>query len=143
MYVLSKRSLRVLIVGEFLLAVLSLIVGIASEGSLPEPLREFERSRAEGEMTTFDWVILGVVIPVLIAGLVAYVGLLLFWRPARGIYLATTVVAGLISPFLGPEVATGPAGALEDLSCIVTGVLLAVLYFSPVSELYDRRSSAA
>ena len=80
--------------GEFLLAVLSLIVGIASEGSLLELLREFERSRAEGEMTTFDWVILGVAISVLIAGLVAYVGLLLFWRLARGIYLGTMVVLG-------------------------------------------------
>lgn len=135
---LSKRSLRVLIVTDFLLLAVSVVVGIAGEAWLPEQLQAFEQARAQADMTTNDWVMMVLGLLLLIAVLVAFVGLLIFWRPARPLYFATLVVAALLTPFDGPYITSGLAQAFGDVSLIVSGIVLAVIYFSPLRALYDR-----
>jgi hypothetical protein len=140
---LTKRSLRVLIVANLILIAVSVVVGIVGEAWLPEPLRAFEQTRAEADMTPNDWVLVCVGIPLLITVLVASIGLLAFWRPARPLYFVTIVVATLLTPLGGPYITLGWAQALDGVSFIVTGVVLAAIYFSPLRELYDRPHHAA
>ena len=128
---LSKRSLRIMVVTDLLLVALSVIVGIMSEASLPEPLRAYEEAQAEADTTPSQWIAIAVGIPLIIAMLIACVGLLVFWGPARPLYLATVIVAILLTPLAGPYVSTGWAQAIDQASFIITGVVLAVIYFSP------------
>jgi hypothetical protein len=62
---LTKRSLRLLILADLVLIVAGAVVGMVGEAWLPEPLLAFEQARAEAEMETEDWVLLGSAIPLL------------------------------------------------------------------------------
>jgi double zinc ribbon protein len=81
-------------------------------------------------------------IAVLIALLVANVGLYLFWRPARTLYLVATIGALLASLYLGPFVNPGPADFLETALDAVGGIILGLVYFSPVKEAFEQRVAA-
>lgn len=140
---LTKRSLRVLIVTDLVLIAVGVVIGIIGEAWLPEPLRAFEQARAEADMTTRDWILVGVGIPLIIAVPVASIGLMCFWRPARPLYLASIVAAALLMPLGGPYITSGWAETLESVSLTVSGVVLAVIYFSPLRDLYARPQPAA
>lgn len=140
---LCKRSLRILIVVDLILIVISGIVSIVGEAWLPEQLQAFEQARAEADATTSDWVLMIVGVPLVIAVLMSFIGLLVFWHPARPLYFATLVAAALLTPFGGSYVTPGWAQAIDGVSSIVSGVLLAVIYFSPLRELYNRPQKAA
>jgi hypothetical protein len=86
---LSTRSFRILVITDLLLVALSVVVGIMGEASLPEPLRAYEQAQSETDVAPSEWVVIGVGIPLIIAVLVASIGLMVFWRPARPLYLAT------------------------------------------------------
>jgi len=133
----SKRFLRVLIVANLILIAVGAVVGIVGKAWLPDPLRVFEQSRA-ADITATDWILFGVSIPMLIALVVASIGLLLFSRPARPLYLAIIIVDILLTPCWGPYVTTGWARALEAVSYIINGVVLALIYFSPLRDLFER-----
>lgn len=133
---LSKSSLRILIITDLLLVALSIVVGIMGQSSLPEPLRAYEQAQSEAEMMPREWIVVGVGIPLSIAMLVASIGLMAFWEPARPLYLATVVVAILLTPLAGPYISSGWAQAIDGASLTITGVVLAIVYFSPLSDLY-------
>ena len=140
---LTKRSLRILIVADLVLIAVGVAVGIVGEAWLPEPLRAFEQARAEADMTPRDWILLGVAIPLSIAVLVASIGLMCFWRPARPLYFASIVVAAVLMPLGGPYITSGWSEAFESVSLTVSGVVLALIYFSPLRDLYARPQTAA
>lgn len=140
---LTKRSLRILIIVDLVLIAVGVAVGIVSEAWLPEPLRAFEQARAEADMMPREWILVGLGIPVIIAVLVASIGLMCFWRPARPLYLARIVVAAVLMPLSGPYITSGWAEAIESVSLTVSGVVLALIYFSPLRDLYARPQTAA
>src|SRR5687767_10907811 len=103
----TKGTLRLLIVVEVLLTVGSVVASFLGESSLPEPLRTFEAEQSDAEIGRKLVVLFSLGLLLLIAMVVAWVGLFIFWRPARRLYLAATVLALLLTPFFGPYVETG------------------------------------
>jgi hypothetical protein len=140
---INQHLLRILVVTDLLLVALSVVVGILSEASLPEPLRVYEEARSAAEMSPRDWVVMGIGIPLIITMPVANIGLLLFWKPARPLYLATAIVSFLLTPFAGPYVTSGWEQAMDHASCLVAGLVLGLIYCSPLREVYDRTENAA
>jgi hypothetical protein len=138
-----KSTFRILVVTDLVLILLVAVVGLVSESSLPEPLRAFEQSRAEADMTTSEWIIVGVGVPLIVAIFVASFGLMFFWRNARSLFSVTTILALLVVPFGGPYITTGFGSALESLSCGFTGFLLAIIYFSPIKEKFKKQQELA
>jgi len=67
------------------------------------------------------------------------IGLLMFWKPARVLTLVScgmdVVAASLINPIIEP----GGVIALDYLSMILTGVIIGLIYFSPVNEFFQKR----
>lgn len=127
---------------DLLLVAVSVAVGVVGEAWLPEPLRAFEEARAEANLTPNDWVVLGAGIPLIIVALVSSVGLMFFWRPARPLYLASLIVAIMLTPLGGPYITSGLEEALDCVSMTVSGVILALIYFSPLRDFFKRQQNA-
>jgi hypothetical protein len=109
-----------------------------TESSLPEPLRAFLDAESEAEITVREMVMLLAAIPVIILLLVSSIGLFFFWRPARMLYLIALVAGLLLTPFFGPYVDAGWGTTFEEAAVIVSGVILAPVYFSPLKDLYEK-----
>jgi hypothetical protein len=135
---LNKTNFRLLIVAEILLTIGGVIASFLGEASLPEALRTFESTRYEAETVPMLLVSFGLFILILICLLIAWVGLLLFWRPARPLYLLSMAAGLFLMPFLGPFVDTGLSYALAEAVNIIGGIILALVYFSPLKELFER-----
>jgi hypothetical protein len=135
----SKSFLRILIAVEIGLDILSIVVFLLTKSFLPESLRAF----LEAEETTARALdMMRVAFPVFILWLGARIGLFFFWRPSRILYLISTVLGLLLTPFFGPVVDAGWGTAFDYAAMIVSGVILALVYFSPLKSLYERPAVA-
>jgi hypothetical protein len=56
--------------------------------------------------------------------------------------LISTVLGLLLTPFFGPVVDAGWGTAFDYAAMIVSGVILALVYFSPLKSLYERPAVA-
>lgn len=139
----SKRSLRILIIADFLLLVLSIVGAFVSEASLPEPLRAYEQARSEADFTVKEWVLVGVSVPLVIAWLVSSVGLFFFWRSARTMYLVTLIGSSAVTPFTDAYITAGWVQVIDGVSLIVTGIVLALIYASPLKESFEPPKNVA
>jgi hypothetical protein len=130
----NKTFLRVLILTELILGVLYLLSSSYFEAGLPEPLRSYEEQHG-GDLAGWQWYF----IPTLaLVALAARVGLFVFWRPARLIYLVTILVDSIARPFGGPNVDPAFSQMLNEAALIISGVVLALVYFSPAKDLYEK-----
>jgi hypothetical protein len=135
----SKSFLRILIVVEIGLGILGGVVSHLTVSWLPEPLRAFSKAESQGERAL---VMLRVVFPLIILSLVSSIGLFFFWRPSRILYLISSVLWLLLLPFFGPNVDAGWGKVFEDAGLVVSGVILALVYFSPLKSFYERPAVA-
>jgi hypothetical protein len=131
----SKSFLRILIVVEIGLAILGGVVSQLTASLLPESLRAFSEAKSQVEQSL---VTLRVAFPLIILSLVSSIGLFFFWRPSRILYLISSVLGLLLAPFFGPYVDAGWGKAFEDAALVISGVILALVYFSPLKSLYER-----
>jgi len=114
------------------------VVSLLTESALPEPLRAFLKAESEAEVTVREMIMFAAAIPLLILLLVSSIGLFFFWRPARILYLITSVAGLLVTPFFGPYVDAGWGTTFDEAATIVSGVILALIYFSSLKELYEK-----
>jgi hypothetical protein len=140
---LTKRALRFLLVAEILLAITGGIVTVFTESLLPDELQAYEQAVSEADVTTREWVLLGVGIVLLVFLLVSSIGLFVFWRPARLLYFCTVIGGLALTPFYGPYVDAGWGTLFQEMAMIVSGVILALIYCSPLRDLYERSQPAA
>jgi hypothetical protein len=139
----SKGFLRTLIVGEIVLGIVSIVVSLLTRSSLPEPLRAFLDAESKAEMTAGVLSLLATTIWLIILSLVASIGLFFFWRPARILYLIAVAANLLLTPFSGPYVDAGWGTTFLQAGFIVSGFILALIYFSPLKDLYEKPKIAA
>jgi hypothetical protein len=55
----------------------------------------------------------------------------------------TIVVGLLVTPFFGPYVDTGWGTMFYEAAVTVSGVILGLIYFSPLKDLYNKPKIAA
>ncbi len=134
---MSKNQFRTLIV-------VSLVIGLLSsvyDYIWPDPITDqvFDyiveiESGVEGASLVAAGVL---AIVAIIMALVALIGLLLFKSWARHVYAAGFLAAFALYPFMGITVYSGFSLVLYDMSMVLSGVLLALMYYSPVARLYE------
>lgn len=139
----TKGLLRTLIVAELLIAIISVVVSLFTEFMLPEPLRAFLEAESEAEITMRDVVMIAVGIPLIILLLVSSIGLFFFWRPARILYSLAVILGLAMTPFFGPYVDAGWGTTFEEASIVISGVILALIYFSPLRDFYEKSKITA
>ena len=134
---MSKNQFRTLIV-------VSLVIGLLSsvyDYIWPDPITDqvFDYIvEIEPGIEGASLVAAGVLaIVAIIMALVALIGLLLFKSWARHVYAAGFLAAFALYPFMGITVYSGFSLVLYDMSMVLSGVLLALMYYSPVARLYE------
>lgn len=84
------------------------------------------------------WIAAGLVGGLLLVWLVGLVGLFRFKKWARPVCLSSTLAAFLVIPFLGPQLSSGLESALFEASGVLWGAILALSYFSAISDRFER-----
>jgi hypothetical protein len=134
---LNKHQFRLLLVLMVVTTLLSGTVMFFGESLLPERLREYEQAQAAADLTTKDWVLLGFIIPIAIASVVAVVGLYRFSPWARPLAVILWIMPLIWAPFSGPTVEPGLATVLYECSCVFFGMVMALIYFSPAAHWFQ------
>ena len=79
---------------------------------------------------------------IVVAALVAQVGLFLFWRFARPLALILAVLGEALVLGFGLSIFLPLEQMLYDLCLLSEGAILALAYFSPLHERFDQRTVA-
>ena len=77
----------------------------------------------------------------LITVVYSFIGLLLFWRHARWVYVAGFVVVLPIIPFSGITIMSGVGQLLYDIGSIASGCLLVLIFTQPVASYFERKAN--
>ncbi|MGH1486647.1 MAG: hypothetical protein ACRBCI_10545 [Cellvibrionaceae bacterium] len=136
---MTKVHFRLLVVLSFLLPVIGGIYDYVWPNSLLDQASEYvlsietETSDTEDLLTTI-WLAVLVVISI-----TSVIGLLLFKRWGRQLYIAAFLVAAPF-PFFSGIVVYGAIGQISnDLSFLLSGMIISLMYFSPLSKEFKKR----
>jgi len=122
---------------------LSVALELASEGVdylwpdlSPEIASAIEKDQMFGLIESYPLISLAILLPWLVGAFAGVVGVFLFKLWGRALSLYSTVLSFFIAPFLGPVAYSGLSNALDEASITLWGVVLALAYFSPISERF-------
>ena len=131
------RLLWMLVLIDVLLAFSSIGAEMFFGWTLPPSLAEYARqpvSRFPGPGAAFQLFLLGTSVA---CTFVAWIGLVNYWRFARRLYLAAWAYWLLLKLFSGPAVMTAPAAMVAELSGLVGGAILGLVYFSDLAHRFE------
>jgi hypothetical protein len=135
-----KTLLRLAIVAEVLFGMLGAVADIMLERHLPEPLREYLAAESESWSST-DTAVLLIAVPVLIALIVAWIGLWRLWPPARPLYLYSWIASIVIVAFTGPAVSSAVGYMFGEGAILAAGFILGLIYFSDLRHAFEHPQS--
>jgi hypothetical protein len=135
---MNRSLFRMLVIAFALLLLGSVVVEMATQSMLPEPLKTYVLAESEGDLTGRELAFLAALLPLVLVELVAVVGLCLFQNWARWLFLVATVLSLLLTPFAGHYVTSGPAEAVNYFVYLLNGVVLACAFCSSLSGDFGR-----
>ena len=135
----SLRSVfRWLVVGQLALVAVGVIMEEATKGQLPPELRQYADSQRDSDTAL---AVVGLVL--IIVAIVLAVGLYRFSRIARLWYVALWPVGFLLTMLMPPVVQTGVANAFYSAAGTISGIVIALAYFSPLAQEFERRAGTS
>lgn len=138
---MSQRSFQILVAFSQILAIAIVLVQYVTESSLPPELL--------GYLNTYETILvpdrfalleLLTNVPFLIQtflGVLAAVGLILFRAWGRSVFLVYIVTVVILTVLTGPHVNTGWTGLIGYISSLADGVILGLIYLSPIKEMFE------
>ena len=139
----TLRHFRVLLTWSWVVILVGVVVDIATESILPEPLQEYLELQYNEEWSRETLLLLGVGIPLIVAVVASYVGLYRFKRWGRTLWLWAGVVGCIVTPAFGPAIYSAWAEPIYFPETALYGVILALAYVSPVAQLIEGEPGAA
>jgi hypothetical protein len=140
---MTKTQFRIAVVLPVVVECLALVASLAGESSLPPLLQEHLDQDLEGDLTAADWVVIALALPLLAGFLASFIGMLRFRPHSRSLSVAVTLVALVFFPLYGPTVEPGLATALNYLSSMLYGAVIAISYHPPVSGWFQDKARLA
>ena len=126
-----KKVLRTAIIAEWVIGLLYLFATITLETDLPAHLQEYILWLDEVEVMATTEIV--VTILLIIASLITSIGLFFFKPWAKQTFLIITIIGFVIGPLIVPQVVEhGLASGIGDISSLIVGFILALLYFTDV-----------
>lgn len=106
---------------------------------LPDALRKYEESRftaAEADPELIFLSSLWLLTTVLFT--ISLVGLWKFWQPARWLFGTTLLLSILLAGLAGPFVSSALTFTVVYIESILSGLILALVYFSPIKDYFEK-----
>ena len=128
----SEKILPILVYCDAAVSIVSIAVNRALAVLSPSPLTAHESG---------DLALTALWMAVIAATVLAWVGILNLWRPARAIYFWTWVATLLLMPLESAWVFAPVGYMLDSAATLVGGALLGVLYFSDVRTHFEGAAS--
>jgi hypothetical protein len=108
---------------------------------LPDPLRQHVEARMNNSELNSEVAVLLILSLAALALMVAsVVGLWVFWRPARLLYTLFLLVFACAIAASGTIVQTALTSVLSFMYSVIAGVILGMIYFSPLRDLFEASS---
>ena len=134
---MSKNQFRILVLASFVFAVLSGFV----EYVWPDPIAEMAYEvvvEQKEEMSELNLVVLGITVLIgVVLAIGSLIGLLLLKNWGRFMYALGFLLMLPIYPLFGVGVYSGLSQLASDLSMILSGVILTLVYYSPVAKYFE------
>jgi hypothetical protein len=102
---------------------------------------ELQKYFANAEVTSYGKFLAVYTVIMFIIGLVSFIGVLLFRKWARILSVIITIVGILFMPFFNEQISSGLSAAFSIFSSIASGIILALMYTSPVKEYFEGHKS--
>ncbi len=134
---MSRKNFRILLVLSWLLVIAGVVVSFLTESSLPPELRAYLERVGDAPPASGEIVLAVVDVAFIILAIVLTVGLFRFRRWARSLLPVSYALGFALLPAHGPYVESGWESALFYVGSSVDGVILALVYFSPLSEVFE------
>ena len=133
----TPQVFRGFMLASLVLSILAFVIDLTVPALVPDIVRFAEeqywsQSSAGGLMFRASLLLLYVA-----ASLVAFVGLYFFKRWARTANLVLSALLIVVAPALGHIVLSGIAQGLGEIALLLWGAVLAMAYFSPLSERFE------
>lgn len=127
-----KNILRVAVFLYWVFLILSIATSFALENTLPEPLKTWLEQQAEADITNLEIILVFIGIPLLVIELIASICLCLLHQWAKWGFLTTTIIGYLLFLFAGPIVEDALSVTLEEISVMLSGLILGLVFFTDV-----------
>ena len=134
-----RRNFQILVAASQILTLGTVVVQYVTESSLPPELlgylSDYETILIPDRLSIIE---LSTNIPFLVQtflGILAAIGLILFRTWGRPVYLVYIAAELIITVLAGPYISTGWTVFVGYVSSIREGVILALMYFSPVRKM--------
>ena len=135
-----RRNFQILVVASQILTIGMVVVQYMTESSLPPELlgylSDYETILIADRLSLIE---LLTDIPFLIQtllGIMAATGLILFRTWGRPVYLVYIAAGLVITVLAGPYITTGWTALVGYISSITEGLILALIYFSPIRKMF-------
>ena len=139
---ITPRYFKVLLTWSWIVVLVGVVIDIATESNLPEPLREYVEGEYSEEWSREDLLLLCIGIPLLAAVVASYIGLYRFKRWGRSLWLWTGVAGCVLTPVLGPSVYSAWAEPFYFVATALYGVILALAFVPPVGRMIEGEPNA-
>jgi uncharacterized membrane protein len=135
-----RKALRIALLVEWGLIIATIATSFLLESALPSPLRQYVQAESERDLTPADLAVAIGGILIVAMTVVATIGLFLFQRWARPLYLVTTLASFGVVLLAGASVEHAVSETLGELAVLVSGVILGIIYFT--NSLEPQRSDS-
>jgi hypothetical protein len=137
---MSKQKFRFFLILNWLLIVAYSVVSMTTESLLPPEIISYLDAQADSFNTTDIVLIIVGVVYLMYYYIVLYVGIFLFKKWAKTLLLPSYVISSLLVLLFfnnEPMIETGWASFLGDIISLVEGIILVLVYLSPISRVFE------
>ena len=132
---------RIILIAGLLTAIIGIVAGMTLIDTLPTILQEYLTHVENEEMSDNTAIMLLITaVTILILLIASTIGLWKFKNWARIIYIVITIVFLPLYPAMGPIVMNPWEAMFGDIALILEGVLIAMMFFSPIHEEFKTKS---
>jgi hypothetical protein len=128
----AEAWLKTLVILMWMITILGVLFSIASTYFLPSELRDWLADQENASVTLSEWLLLIFGVPLIIAMIVASVGLFLLRRWGAWLYAITTFLSIGIMTLGGPRVEHPVAAAFFETAILLSGIVIGISCFSDV-----------
>ena len=136
---LTVKNYRLILAAWIVTSLLGILIGLFTEPLLPPELLAYQKASSEKDMPLIPLLFLSSYTLIsLIALIIATFGLFRFRSYARTLFLILTFCILPIYFFMGPWIETGYESPFYELSSVLTGLILGIIYFSPLRDKFRK-----